>query len=122
KIKQDVFWVCSEKHSLPTGDWQKTVIFTNELFQELDICGTHSPLLCLPVPQIKDFSQWDSSQASLFCSLSDPNNLGAVLRSCTAFGLKQVVLLKESSHPFLPKSIRASSGASFSLNYFSGPS
>ncbi|MCB0412164.1 MAG: RNA methyltransferase [Bdellovibrionales bacterium] len=93
------------------------------LFKELDELGTHQPLL------IFDFSNlilpWNSSEPSeeleVFCPLGDPANLGALLRSCEAFGVKKVILLKESAHPFLPKSLRASSGSALRIPLCWGP-
>ena len=50
---------------------------------------------------------------SLAPPIGDPGNLGALLRSCMAFGVRTVILLREAVHPFHPKVIRASSGAVF---------
>ena len=54
----------------------------------------------------------------ILCPIGDPGNMGALLRSCRAFGVRTVILLREAVHPFHPKVIRASSGAVFvqSLN------
>jgi TrmH family RNA methyltransferase len=49
----------------------------------------------------------------ILCPIGDPGNLGALLRSCRAFGVRTVILLREAVHPFHPKVIRASSGAVF---------
>jgi TrmH family RNA methyltransferase len=58
----------------------------------------------------------------LFVALSDPTNLGALIRTCAAFDWQQIVLLKEAAHPFLPKAIRAASGTCFASRFFEGPS
>ena len=49
----------------------------------------------------------------VLCPIGDPGNLGALLRSCLAFEVSKVILLREAVHPFHPKVIRASSGAVF---------
>jgi TrmH family RNA methyltransferase len=45
--------------------------------------------------------------------LSDPGNLGTILRSCEAAGVDAVVLTPGSVDPFNPKVVRASAGAIF---------
>jgi len=87
---------------------------SNPLFQELDMFGTKEPLLVCGVPAI---SRVDLTRApkglEVVCPIGDPGNLGALLRSCRAFDVRTVILLREAVHPFHPKVIRASSGAVF---------
>ena len=45
----------------------------------------------------------------------DPGNLGAVLRVAEAAGLRAVVLSGDSTDPFGPKALRASTGSAFRL-------
>ncbi len=120
KIKS--FWITTEKMPLPPGDWQRTVTLSDKLFKELDVCGTHKPLLCADIPEIKDIKQLDHNKSTLYVALSDPTNLGALIRTCAAFNWEQIVLLKEAAHPFLPKAIRAASGTCFASHFFKGPS
>jgi RNA methyltransferase, TrmH family len=97
-------------------------IFKSNLFKEIDLLGTGSPLLLVNTPEI---AQWDGSLKkgiNLFLPLSDPENLGSALRSAAAFGVSQVILLSESAHPFHPKVIRTSAGSVFSLDIKDGPS
>ena len=92
---------------------------SKELFDEIDVFGTKEPLLVCQNPSMPLF---DLTQPPLgleiLCPIGDPGNLGALLRSCRAFGVRTVILLREAVHPFHPKVIRASSGAAFvqSLN------
>lgn len=85
------------------------------LFQALDVFGTRSPLLVVKTPTLSNWKNSKPEGLSLIVALSDPGNLGALLRSAEAFGAQQVILSQESCSPFLPKSIRASSGACFRL-------
>ena len=123
------FWIMTEKMSLPPGAWKpgghndkKTVYLSKELFIHLDICGTHSPLICCEYEKPKPLSSLDSKLATIYVGTGEPGNLGALVRSCTAFCWPQIVLLSESAHPFLPRVIRASSGAVFKTSFFVGPS
>lgn len=91
------------------------------LFDRLDLSGTGFPLLVGTVP---DMPAADLSAPprglELICALSDPNNLGALLRSAAAFGVSRVVLLEEAAHPFHPRCLRAASNAVFALDLAKG--
>ena len=50
--------------------------------------------------------------------ISDPGNLGTIIRNCDWFGIKNVLLSKESAEVYNPKVIRASMGSIFHLNIF----
>ena len=120
KIKS--FWITTEKMSLPEGQWQKTITLSSELFKTLDVCGTKKPLLCTEYSEPQDISTLSDNESTLFVALSDPTNLGALIRTCAAFDWQQIVLLKEAANPFLPKAIRAASGTCFASRFFQGPS
>jgi RNA methyltransferase, TrmH family len=47
--------------------------------------------------------------------VQDPGNVGSILRSASAFGFKQVVLLMGSASVWSPKVVRAAMGAHFGL-------
>ncbi len=115
------FWIITEKMTEPKSAGSRTVTLSDSLFNELDVCGTQSPLLCVDTPPIGSFADVDQNKAILFAALSDPTNLGALIRTCAAFDWPQIVLLKESANPYLPKAIRAASGTSFTTALFNGP-
>jgi len=48
--------------------------------------------------------------------VSDPGNLGTVLRTASWFGIDNIALSPESVDPYNPKTIRAGMGAHFGLN------
>jgi len=98
--------------------------FADRLFDELDIFGTDHPLLLVHTPSIEP---WDLSApwprgCTLLVPFQDPENVGAIVRSATAFGVSQIILLKESAHPYHPKSMRASGGAVLHAHFLWGPS
>lgn len=51
----------------------------------------------------------------LLHEINNPNNTGAILRTCAAVGISNVILTKSSSDVFSAKAIRAAMGASFRL-------
>jgi RNA methyltransferase, TrmH family len=50
--------------------------------------------------------------------IQDPGNLGSILRSAAAAGIKQVFLSKGSVHAWSPRVLRAGTGAHFMLQIF----
>ena len=87
---------------------------SRELFDELDVFGTKEPLFVCQTPLIPLFDLTQPPEGlEILCPIGDPGNLGALLRSCLAFGVRTVILLHEAVYPFHPKVIRASSGAAF---------
>jgi 16S rRNA (guanine527-N7)-methyltransferase len=94
------------------------------LFRQLDVAGTHAPLLMVRVPEIRpwsDLSPWPEG-CTLFVPFQDPENVGAVIRSAAAFGVSRVVLLREAAHPFHPRSTRAAGPTLFQVELMRGPS
>lgn len=107
----------------PSSPVKSQVKLSKALFEELDVMGTHSPILVLKQPEI---SEWDFEKKAkglhLLVPVGDPSNLGALLRSAEAFGVENVILLKESANPFLPKAVKASAGSVTRMKLHKGPS
>jgi len=101
----------------------RLIVLKKALFNELDMFRTNGPLLEMLAPSIPE---WDCRLTEPGCVLAlpfqDPANVGAAARSAAAFGVRQVVLLREAANPFHPKSVRASGGAVFRLSFTRGPS
>ncbi len=98
------------------------LILKKSLYNEIDSLKSNGPLLSADVPAIHDWDLTVPEGCSLMLPFQDPENIGSVIRSAAGFGVKIVILLKEASHPFHPKAIRASAGAVFSLRISRGPS
>lgn len=102
----------------------RSLELSNTLFEELNPFGISEPILLARTPEIfsETLANIKPSPLALVLPLGDPANLGAILRSAVAFGITQVVLLKEAANPFHPKAIRSASGAQFLIEFFQGPS
>ena len=50
--------------------------------------------------------------------ISDPGNLGTILRSAAWFNIKNIALSKDSTDPYNPKTIRSATGAHLHLNIY----
>jgi TrmH family RNA methyltransferase len=86
------------------------------LFKELDIIGTHQPLLVVKTPEIKVWDKKSPQGLEVVISLSDPSNLGALLRSAEAMNVNRVILSKECASPYLPRALKAASLSTFRLS------
>ena len=102
----------------------RRTILTSELFAELDVLGTKSPMLLLKFKDFRTYSNELPPQGlELVCPLGDPRNLGALVRTSVAFGATKVILTKDAVHPYLPQSVKASAGAVLKMKFykFAGP-
>ena len=92
-------------------------------FNHVDIFGTGCPILvCTALPLPCADIETPPRGLELLCPLGYPANVGALLRTALAMGVNRVILLKESAHPYHPKSIRAASGSIFEVPLTQGPS
>jgi TrmH family RNA methyltransferase len=92
---------------------------SKDLFNELDVVGTHFNLLVLEAKPIEALPLNQTPQGlELICPLGDPGNLGALARSALAFDVKKLILSEESCSPYHPKAIKASAGALLKLELY----
>ena len=54
----------------------------------------------------------------LLHQINNPNNLGAILRTCEAVGAAGVIITENSADVFAPKTLRAAMGAAFRLKFW----
>lgn len=116
-----VEWLLPPKGAVPETKAPATRL-ASELFKELDVVGTKGPIAVVRYPELKKWSPEPPRGLEVIAALSDPQNVGALIRSSEAFGATRVILTRESGSPFLPRAIRASSGSVFRVPILSGPS
>lgn len=63
----------------------------------------------------EDFFLLPDERALALCSLRDPGNLGAVIRSAVAFGIEHIVLSSDSADLYNPKTVRSAMGSLFKI-------
>lgn len=98
---------------------QTQIKLKKELFDELDVLGTHSPMLVLEYSELNEPSLLEAPEGlEIISPLGDPKNLGALSRSALGFGASKLILTKESCHPYLPHAIKASAGAILNIPIF----
>lgn len=69
---------------------------------------------CFSIPQSQ--IKFSSNLIVALEGISDPGNVGTILRTCDWFGIKEVILSEECAEIYNPKTLRASMGAIFYLN------
>jgi len=117
-------WLTDFDGPSPPDELITWVRLSDPLFKQLDVVGTHAPLLLVRVPEILAWSDDDPwpDGCTLFVPFQDPENVGAVIRSAAAFGVARIVLLREAAHPFHPRASRAAGPALFQVPLLQGPS
>ena len=110
----------SEK-SLPlhTSIDKKQVKLLSEMEMK-KICSTKSPYgiaatCMIPKQNVVDL---DESEWLYLDRISDPGNLGSILRSASWFGFKNIALSPKSVDPYNSKTVRSAMGAHFAVNLY----
>jgi len=96
------------------------IVLTPSLFRALDRWGCGPPILKIAVPPFPEWHEnvWPEG-CTLVLPLQDPKNMGAALRCAAAFGVQNVVITRESAHPYHPDAIRASAAVLTHLKIYS---
>lgn len=100
---------------LAAHDKSETYLFSDSLFME--ISGTNTPVgilsvIAIPAP---DLPATDEDWVVLD-AVQDAGNVGSILRSSAAAGVRNIILGKGCAGVWTPKVLRAGQGAHFGLN------
>ena len=85
------------------------------------LCDTKNPQGVIGIFHFKQQTITDIKNENLIVAMeniSDPGNMGTILRNCDWFGVKNVLLSSNCAEIYNPKVIRASAGSVFHLNIF----
>ena len=85
-----------------------------------NISDTKTPPGVLGVSRFKPLPELNlnSKRWIYLYKISDPGNLGTLLRSAAWFNIKNIALSKDCTDPYSPKAIRSSTGAHTHLNIY----
>lgn len=89
-------------------------IVTPEIMEK--ISSNKSPQGIVSICKIKDELEIKSNRVLYLDDVSDPGNLGTILRTALAFGFSDVILSRNCCSIYNEKVLQASQGAIFSLN------
>lgn len=108
--------------ALPFPINSRSIQLSNELFKEIDALNTGHPMLVCSCDEFPEVNWNESPQGlQIIAPISDPKNMGSLLRSAVGFGAESVVLTRESAHPLLPASIKSSAGALLNIPIYQTP-
>jgi TrmH family RNA methyltransferase len=118
--------IFTTEHALAHPDFEEILktytghifVIGESLYKDLSTLGT--TLACLAVIDLPSSSQALKFDADTLIleNVQDPGNVGTLLRSAAAAGIKQVVCTKGSASLWSPRVLRAGMGAHFSLHTF----
>ena len=92
----------------------ETYIISEEIIKKISGMPSPEPVAAIiDIPDDKDLS--DANHIVILDRISDPGNLGTLLRSSLALGWDGVYLLDGCCDPFNDKALRAAKGATFRL-------
>ncbi|MBE6644728.1 MAG: RNA methyltransferase [Ruminococcaceae bacterium] len=108
----DTFYEKTELITLSDGAFEKistenapqgiiSVIKYLDFFRDIDIIYK------------EDFFVLPSERIIILCSVRDPGNLGAVIRSAAAFGVEHIIITADSADIYNPKTVRSAMGSLF---------
>ncbi len=124
RVGEKAWWVVPENYDQPLPGPESIPVarLTGPLFKELDVFGTNSPLLEVPLP---DWAHPPTLPLTpglhVVVPNQDPRNVGAIIRSAAGLGASAVHLLPSAANPFHPLTVRASVGAVFDVTLWALP-
>lgn len=94
----------------------KVMAVSDAVMNKLSTATTPSGILAVfPLPGIPDPK--NLTAGIVLAGVSDPGNMGTLIRTCAAFGKKSVVVI-EGCDPFSPKVIQSTAGTIAQMNIF----
>lgn len=91
-------------------------LLADALFAELAAVDTPSGIMAVAAQPKPARAPDMRADAVLLDGVQDPGNVGSILRSAAAAGVRQVLLAGDCAHAWSPKTLRAAMGAHFLLD------
>ena len=91
-----------------------TVLLSDALFKQLSSVATPTGVIAVIKTPRRETLPAVLETCVLLEDVQDPGNIGSILRSCAAAGVKQIFLSKQSVNAWSPRVLRAAMGAHFS--------
>lgn len=110
--------IASYLATLPTE--RSVTWLADSLFNELTQVETSSGILAIALRPQVHFSLGHDQDTILLDGIQDPGNVGSILRSAAAAGVRQVLLSEDCAQVWSPKVLRAGMGAHFQLDLHEG--
>lgn len=89
----------------------------NKLFEKIAETVTPQGILALfKIPEQSTFNFADEKIIVALENISDPGNLGTIIRTCDWFGIKKILISEDSADIYNPKTVRSTMGSIFHVD------
>lgn len=114
------FFVCESifGKNLPKG---KITFVSEKIYEKIAYRGSSEGIIGVyqtKETSLSDFQPKENSSVIIVESVEKPGNLGAILRSCEAFGIEALIITDPKTDFYNPNVIRSSVGCLFGMNIF----
>lgn len=115
-LEVDTFFVTETNVSLPFLSDDKTVVVSESIMKKLSSLTT--PPDILTIAKQRKYNTFEISDDFILAldAVQDPGNIGAIMRSAEAFGVKTILLGVGCCDPYSSKALRSSMGSVLRLN------
>ncbi len=94
------------------------LMLADPLFKQLSSVATPTGIIAVIKTPRREALPTALKTCVMLEDIQDPGNLGSILRSCAAAGVKQIFLSKQSVNAWSPRVLRAAMGAHFSVEIY----
>lgn len=114
------FFICESifNEDFPKG---KITLVSEKVYEKLAYRGSSEGVIGIYETKgknINNYSPSENATAIIIESVEKPGNLGAILRSCEAFGIEMLIITDTKVDIYNPNVIRSSVGCLFGMNVF----
>ena len=114
------FFICESifDEDFPKG---KITLVSEKVYQKLAYRGTSEGIIGVyktKANDLSDFKPKENASIIVVESIEKPGNLGAILRSCEAFGIDALIIADPKADFYNPNVIRSSVGCLFGMNIY----
>ncbi len=115
------FFICENIYAenLPKG---KISLVSDKIYEKIAYRGTSEGIIGIYKEQffdLKNFKPKENAAIIVLEGVEKPGNLGAILRSCEAFGIDALIVTDTKVDFYNPNVLRSSVGCLFGMNVFS---
>ena len=115
------FFICEEIFNsyLPN---EKINLVSKEIYEKIAYRGTSEGIIGIYEEKensLQDYQPSETASIIILEGIEKPGNLGAILRSCEAFGIEALIITDPKVDFYNPNVIRSSVGCIFGMNIFS---
>ena len=115
------FFICEEIFNsyLPN---EKINLVSKEIYEKIAYRGTSEGIIGIYEEKensLQDYQPSENASIIILEGIEKPGNLGAILRSCEAFGIEALIITDPKVDFYNPNVIRSSIGCIFGMNIFS---